>query len=109
MLRQAFYVLVELSVRGCELTFVPAQHWSGRGFTADFVVGSSVGAINAAHFAGDPTPDGVAWLEAIRRGLRRADIFPFPTLRNVMKLIASGGHVIDSVMLGKLLDRHPGS
>jgi hypothetical protein len=31
MLRQAFYVLVELSVRGCELTFVPAQHWSGRG------------------------------------------------------------------------------
>lgn len=25
------------------------------GWQADFVVGSSVGAINAAHFAGDPT------------------------------------------------------
>jgi NTE family protein len=77
-----------------------------RGFTADFVVGSSVGAINAAHFAGDPTPDGVARLEAIWRGLRRADVFPFPTLRNFMKLIASGGHLVDPVMLGKLLDRH---
>jgi hypothetical protein len=69
-----------------------------RGFTADFVVGSSVGAINAAHFAGDPTPAGVARLEALWRGLRRADVFPLPTLRNVMKLIASGGHLVDSVM-----------
>ncbi len=46
------------------------------GVRADLVVGSSVGAINAAYYAGDPTPQGVERLEAIWRGLRRRDIFP---------------------------------
>ena len=31
----------------------------------DFVIGASVGAINAAHFAGAPTPEGVATLERV--------------------------------------------
>ena len=46
------------------------------GLKADMVVGSSVGAMNGAYFAGAPTVDGVARLEAIWRGLRRQDIFP---------------------------------
>src|SRR5204863_2638800 len=37
----------------------------------NLVVGASVGAINGAYLAGAPTPDGVARLEAIWRGLRR--------------------------------------
>lgn len=42
----------------------------------DFVVGSSVGAINAAHFAGAPDRAGVARLAAIWSRMRRADVFP---------------------------------
>jgi NTE family protein len=45
------------------------------GVTADFIVGSSVGAINGAYFAGDPTMDGVLHLEKLWLGIRRNDIF----------------------------------
>ncbi len=38
------------------------------GVTADMVVGSSVGAINGAYYAGDPTLRGVLQLETIWRG-----------------------------------------
>lgn len=46
------------------------------GVKADLVVGTSVGAINGAYFAGDPTATGVARLEALWRKLRRRDVFP---------------------------------
>ena len=44
------------------------------GIGADLVVGSSVGAINAAYFAGNPTLEGLSGLEAIWRRLKRSDI-----------------------------------
>lgn len=47
-----------------------------RGIHADMVVGSSVGALNGAYYAGNPTLDGVKRLEAVWRGLRRGDVFP---------------------------------
>ena len=47
------------------------------GVKPDFVVGASVGAINASYFVGAPNAAGVATLEQIWSGLRRADIFPF--------------------------------
>ena len=46
------------------------------GVAADMVVGSSVGSINGAYFAGAPSLDGVARLDRIWRGLRRRDVFP---------------------------------
>jgi NTE family protein len=46
------------------------------GIIADMVVGSSVGAINGAFYAGNPTLKGVLRLEHIWRALRRRDIFP---------------------------------
>jgi hypothetical protein len=46
------------------------------GVTADMVVGSSVGAMNAAYFAGMPTTEGVERLAGIWRSLRRKDVFP---------------------------------
>ena len=46
------------------------------GLRPDFVVGSSVGAINCAYFAGDPTAAGVARLENIWTGLKRREVFP---------------------------------
>src|SRR5258708_38786908 len=47
------------------------------GEKADFVVGASAGAFNGAYFAAEPTQAGVAKLEAIWRGLKREQIFPF--------------------------------
>src|SRR5262245_59337491 len=46
------------------------------GVTADMVVGSSVGALNGAFYASDPTVAGVERLANIWRGLRRHDVFP---------------------------------
>ena len=40
------------------------------------VVGSSVGALNGAFYAGDPTLEGVERLATIWRGLKRHDVFP---------------------------------
>jgi NTE family protein len=52
------------------------QSLAKHGVHADMVVGSSVGALNGAYYAGDPTLDGVKRLAEIWRGLRRGDVFP---------------------------------
>jgi NTE family protein len=52
------------------------QSLASHGVGADMVVGSSVGAINGAFYAGDPTVDGVKRLAGIWRGLKRHDVFP---------------------------------
>jgi NTE family protein len=49
---------------------------ASHGVAADMVVGSSVGALNGAYYAGDPTLKGVLQLETIWRGLQRHDVFP---------------------------------
>jgi NTE family protein len=49
---------------------------AAHGVSADMVVGSSVGALNGAYYAGDPTLKGVMQLETIWRGLQRHDVFP---------------------------------
>jgi NTE family protein len=51
---------------------VLAEH----GFVPDRVYGSSVGAINGAGFAADPTRPGVERMAQIWLGLRREDIYP---------------------------------
>src|SRR5262249_25612923 len=49
---------------------------AAHGVAADMVVGSSVGALNGAFYAGDPTVKGVERLAEIWRGLKRRDVFP---------------------------------
>jgi NTE family protein len=73
------------------------------GIQADFVVGSSVGAINASYFAGSPNAGGVATLEQIWTGLRRADIFPF-TLSNAIGLIRHPGNIVDPAGLRRVIE-----
>ena len=75
------------------------------GVSADFVVGSSVGAINASYFASAPNPAGIEKLETIWRALRRHDVFPF-TLRSVVGLLGRPDHLIDPSNLRRLLERH---
>ena len=72
------------------------------GVRPDFVVGSSVGAINASYFAGNPTADGVAALERIWSGLRRRDIFPL-TVMNAIGLLRHPGNLVDPGGLRRLM------
>jgi hypothetical protein len=73
------------------------------GLKPDFVVGASVGAINAAYFASAPTAECVVRLEQIWSGLRRADIFPF-TLTSAFGLIRHRGYVVDSSKLRRVIE-----
>jgi predicted acylesterase/phospholipase RssA len=83
------------------------------GVQPDFVVGASVGAMNAAYFAGAPNAEGVARLAEIWFGLRRREIFPvtfksaFGLLRHPESVIDSGGlrHLIeDNLAYARLED-----
>jgi NTE family protein len=74
------------------------------GVIPDLVVGSSVGAINGAYFAGAPHAEGVARLDVIWRGLRRRDVFPF-TWRSVFGLFTRRDYVVDSRGLRALLNK----
>jgi NTE family protein len=47
-----------------------------RGIRADRVFGASVGAINGAAYAGNPTPGGIEHMVEVWRGVRGAEIFP---------------------------------
>ena len=73
------------------------------GACPDFVVGASVGAINAAYFACAPDQKGVAALERIWLGLHRTDIFPF-TLTSLFGLIKHPGNVVDPSGLRSLVE-----
>lgn len=75
------------------------------GVVPDLVVGSSVGAINGAYLAGAPTAEGVARLEEIWRGLRRAEVFPV-TWRSVIGLLARRDFMLDPHGLRRLLEEH---
>jgi NTE family protein len=78
---------------------------AARGVEADMVVGSSVGAMNGAYYAGDPTLKGVLQLETIWRGLQRQDIFPL-TWRTILHFIRKRDFLIPHDGLQKLLDDH---
>jgi len=75
------------------------------GLRPEFVVGSSVGAINAAYFAGAPDLDGVARLARLWSGLRREDVFPF-TLASALKLLLRPDSIVDPGHLRRLLEAH---
>ena len=75
------------------------------GVTADMVVGSSVGAINGAYYAGAPTLKGVLELETIWRGLTRHDVFPV-TWRTMLGFIWRRDFLIPHDGIRKLLDDH---
>ncbi|MBI4420931.1 MAG: patatin-like phospholipase family protein, partial [Gemmatimonadetes bacterium] len=75
------------------------------GVVADFVVGSSVGAINAAYYATDPTADGVARLERIWRRVRSRDVFPISAIAGVIRLVSGRDHLVSPGALRRLLER----
>jgi len=76
-----------------------------RGVKADMVVGSSVGAMNGAYYAGAPTQEGVEQLAKIWRGLRRRDIFPI-TPRALLGLALRRDFLLGSHGLYRLVHTH---
>jgi predicted acylesterase/phospholipase RssA len=75
------------------------------GVTADIVVGSSVGAMNAAYFAGMPTAEGVETLAGIWRSLRRRNVFPI-TWRTMLGFIRRRDFLIAADGVRRLIDTH---
>jgi NTE family protein len=69
------------------------------------VVGSSVGALNGAFYAGDPTVDGMERLAEIWRGLRRHDVFPM-TWRTLLGFLWRRDFLITHDGIRKLIDDH---
>src|SRR5581483_1688619 len=76
------------------------------GVRPDFVVGSSVGALNAVHFAAVPTPEGVERLERIWRTVRRRDVFPVSPLGAMLRLLTGRGALVPHTALRRLLERY---
>lgn len=70
-----------------------------------FVVGASAGAINGAYFAGDPTLEGVARMEATWRTLRRSQIFPLG-FSSVIALVLRRDYLVRPDALRRLLEAH---
>ena len=69
----------------------------------DFVVGASVGALNGLCYAAAPAGEGVDRLEAIWRGLRRGDVFPFSWLATALCLLGRRDHLADPGRLQALV------
>jgi NTE family protein len=72
------------------------------GMEPDFLVGASVGALNAGYFAGAPDAEGVARLAKLWSAVRRSDIFPF-TFTSVFGLLRHQGHIFDPSGLRRLI------
>jgi NTE family protein len=74
----------------------------------DLVVGSSVGAINGAFFAGRPSREGVDDLETIWRTLRSADVFPIRPRAALRGMTGRSDHIVPSSRLRSLISTHLG-
>ncbi len=75
------------------------------GIRPDLVTGSSVGAINGAFYAGDPSAGGIARLEALWQALRRRDVFPI-TLLGLLGALTNRDHLFEPNGLRRLLEAH---
>ena len=77
-----------------------------RHVSPDLLVGSSVGALNAAFVAGHPSHRGVEDLARIWTGLRRADVFPTDVRRVARALTGHGNGIADPKPLHRLVEAH---
>lgn len=75
-----------------------------RAIVPDLVVGSSVGAINAAYYAAEPDERGVARLKRIWLRLRRRDVFPFSPIVSVLSLLGRADYLVAPTALRSLIE-----
>src|SRR4030088_3567361 len=81
------------------------QSLAAHGIVADMVVGCSVGALNGAFYAVDPTLDGVQRLAAVWRGLQRNDVLPM-SWRTVLSFLWRRDFLISHDGIRKLIEDH---
>jgi NTE family protein len=78
-----------------------------RGITADLVVGTSAGALNAAYIASRPqTVETAKALANVWRELHREDIFPIHPPTMIAGLANHRDHLVPNRPLKRLIDRH---
>jgi len=78
-----------------------------RGIRPDLLVGTSVGAVNAAFLASRPPTESTARdLEALWRGLSRGQVFPTNPLTMGLGLLGMRDHSVPPGPLRRLIDRH---
>ena len=77
-----------------------------RGITPDFIVGSSVGAINGGWLAGSPHLAGVDKLEEIWHSISRSSIFPLKPLSGLLGFLGRRTHLVPPDPLEQLLGHH---
>jgi NTE family protein len=76
------------------------------GVVPDLLVGSSVGALNAAFVASSPTPERLDTLERLWRRLRGGDIFVGTRRAQLAHLLRRHDHVYDSSGLARIVRDH---
>lgn len=81
------------------------QALADRGVRPDLWVGSSVGAVNAAHLAGRELGAGLAELAAVWRSLRRSDVFPVSRFA-LLGVTGWRNSVVAPAGLERILRRH---
>jgi NTE family protein len=79
------------------------QALAERGIVPDLVLGTSVGAINGAAFAADPTAEGVERLTAMWSAMQNGDVFSGSVLGRVVTLARTRTHLHDNAPLRALL------
>jgi NTE family protein len=76
------------------------------GIHPDLLIGTSVGAVNAAWIGGCPDHQGALRLGDVWRGLRRQDIFPLSPWSSARGLLGRSNHVISNSNLRDVLVKH---
>lgn len=76
------------------------------GIVPDMLVGSSVGAVNAAWTAGRPGVEGARRLAEVWKTVRREDIFPLRPLVGLLGFLGHSDHLVPPDSLRSLLERH---
>jgi len=77
-----------------------------RAIVPDLLVGTSVGALNAAYLAGDPSHNGARRLAELWCSLRRSDVFPLRPASAVRALAGRHDHLLDDAPLRRLVAAH---
>jgi NTE family protein len=82
-----------------------AEALLARGIVPDILIGTSVGALNAAWLAGDPTPAGATRLRGIWQSIRRTDVLPLRAGTLLGGALRLRNHVVDNDRLSRWLRR----
>lgn len=81
-----------------------------KGIRPDVVVGTSVGSMNAAYLAFDPTPEGVLAMERHWRNMTEDDLFPGGRFRAAWaRMFVRGNKLFESTGLRSVIERHLGA